>query len=92
MDRIEKLWFELMSYSLRTKKLFITLEKHINSKDKIILLAKVSSIKNKRGVICSKHGQWDSIDLYEEIKKFIDSYDNSNYGNEYKNKDIGIFR
>lgn len=72
---IESRWWSLMSYALEHKKLCISLEKHINTNNQIVLLVKITPIDRKPINLFSEFDLDFKTELFYKAENFIKNYE-----------------
>lgn len=73
LQEIETKWWDLMDLALE-KKLCISLSKHINSNNSIVLLVNITPIDKNPKTLYSNFSLKDDTSLFYDCKKFVQQY------------------
>lgn len=71
---IETRWWSLMSRALKDKLLCVSLEKHLDSNNFVVLKVKIYPVNKEPKVIYSKFDSEHSTSLFYDAERFIKEY------------------
>ena len=75
---IETRWWSLMSMALKEKLLCVSLEKHLDCNNLVVLKVKIYPVDREPKVIYSKFDRDCSTSLFYDTERFIKEYNKEN--------------